>query len=121
MNSNEFRVGNLIYNDRIKNAIIFIGFDSVQLITPQGNNITARIDLIKPIILTTEFLEKTELEQSGILYQKGKFAIKPWSVGGEIEWVIFWGDKAILYEKNYPVHRLQNLYFALSNEELQIK
>ena len=56
MEAKNLRVTNLVYNDRIVNAVIFIGFDSVQLITPQGNNITARLDLIKPIPLTEEWL-----------------------------------------------------------------
>jgi hypothetical protein len=76
---------------------------------------------INPIPLTEEWLVKTDLIKDGILYEKGKFAIKPWEVGHDIEWVIFWGDKAILYEKEYKVHQLQNLYFALTGKELNTK
>jgi hypothetical protein len=56
MKANDLRVTNLIENDRIVNAIIFIGYDSVELITPQGNNITARLELIKPVLLTKDWL-----------------------------------------------------------------
>ena len=131
INEKELRIGNLLQMPFLGNVNIeVIGMALaerneglklfVQGKTKSGDTFFELPDKYKSIVLSTEFLEKTELVKDGILYQKGKFAIKKWVIGGEIEWVIFWGDKAILYEKNYPVHRLQNLYFALSNEELQL-
>ena len=73
-----------------------------------------------PVELTEELLLKCGLIVNGILYEKGRFAIKKWKVGDDIEWVIFWEDKAILYKKPYYLHELQNLYFALTGEELKI-
>ena len=132
INVNELRIGNLLQMPFLGNVnieVIGIALADrngenrlfVQAKDKSGSTFFELPEKYKPITLTTEIIEKTELEKTGILYQKGKFAIKLWVVGGEIEWVIFWGDKAILYEKNYPVHRLQNLYSSLSNEELQIK
>ena len=73
---------------------------------------------VKPIPLTTKWLEKFGFPlMNGRLYEKGRFAIKP--MGNE--WVVFWGLKDILYPKDFCVHQLQNLYFALTGEELTIK
>ena len=76
------------------------------------------LDDLNYIPLTEKWLNKTDLTKEGILYEDGRFAIKPWEVGQDIEWVIFWKDKAILYEKEYKVHQLQNLYYLLTRKEL---
>lgn len=132
MEAKEFRVTNLILNDGIVNAIIFIGYDSVQLITPQGNNITARLELIKPIPLTEEWLVRFGFER----YKDYNEFIKEY--GNKCDFILFdhktpvaqandikenqyyyWFHKTI-HIIQY-VHQLQNLYFALTGEELTIK
>ena len=124
MEAKNFRVGNLIYNDRIVNAIIFIGFDSVQLITPQGNNITARLDLIKPIPLTEKELIKFGINKYSdnhyildILHRSRiHFYTEKDKVNVEL------GNKSG-YSFGFPkveyVHELQNLFFALTGKELK--
>ncbi len=39
----------------------------------------------------------------------------------EKEWIIFWGDSRLVKIDIKYVHELQNLYFALTGQELIIK
>ncbi len=126
MEAKDLRVTNLIYNDRIVNAVILIGFDSVELITPQGNNITARLDLVKPIQLTEEWLIKFGINKYSDnhyileILNRGRlhFYTEKDKVSVEI------GNKSG-YSFGYPkikyLHELQNLYFALTGQELEYK
>lgn len=130
MKANELRVTNFVLNDGVVNAVIFIGYDSVQLITKQGNNITAHLDLIKPIPLTEEWLlsfgfhekyhstsnhwtKKAELVNAGceLIDPEDEKTDKLTGVFYYSNWGI-----DILY-----VHQLQNLFFALTGEELELK
>jgi hypothetical protein len=126
MEAKDLRVTNLIYNDRIVNAVILIGFNSVELITPQGNNITARLDLVKPIPLTEEWLIKFGINKYSDkhyileILNRGRlnFYTEKDKVSVEI------GNKSG-YSFGYPkikyLHELQNLYFALTGQELLYK
>ena len=78
-------------------------------------------EFIKPIHITEKLLLRLGFKKDEILYNKERFAIKKWEVGSEIGWVIFWLDKDILYVKPYYLHQLQNIYFSLTGEELEIK
>ena len=121
MEAKNLRVTNFVNNDRVANAIIFIGYDSVELITPQGNNITARLELIKPIELCEKWLINLGFTKNGVLYEHGKFAIKEWQVGSDNQWQLFWGDCHIKQAINMKVHELQNLFFALTDTELSFE
>jgi hypothetical protein len=123
MEAKNFRVTNLIYNDRIVNAIIFIGFDSVQLITPQGNNITARLELIKPIPLNKEWVEKL-----GGKTHEGTTYISVPNLKAELHFEFFGSEVVTTLKSQFSdlildpikyVHNLQNLFFALANDELK--
>jgi hypothetical protein len=124
MEEKELRIGNyVIKQDDYPKKTIQITYDCFDKM--EANRLQRCFEhvpfVFEPIQLTEDWLTKTNLVKSGILYSKGKFAIKPWQVGQDIEWVIFWGDKVILYKKDYKVHQLQNLYFELAGEELEIK
>jgi len=75
---------------------------------------------LRELKLSSDLLLKAGFQKDGILYSKDKFAIKEWKVGSEIEWVIFWGNNVILYERNYQFHKLQNLLYSLSGSELSL-
>lgn len=125
MEAKNFRVTNLIYNDRIVNAIIFIGFDSVELITPQGNSITARLELIKPIPLDKEWIEKL-----GGKTANGTTYISVTNLKAELHFEFFGQEVVTTIKSQFSdlildpikyVHNLQNLFFALANDELKYK
>lgn len=122
MEANELRVTNLVLNDGVVNAVLFIGYDSVQLITKQGSNIAARLDLIKPIPLTEEWLLKF-----GFMDIEEKLYCKRWRLDRVDIYKMISGDYPFYFRFNqvdlkiYSVHQLQTLYFALTEKELILK
>lgn len=113
MKANDLRVTNFVTSDRITMPIAMIGIDSVQLFTPQGNVIQARLELIKPIPLTGEWVLKYKPQlDKWYLYLSGSAA------GGFL--VYMKKDDFYLLHLKY-VHQLQNLYFALTGEELKLQ
>ena len=109
MKANELRIGNFVLtsNDFI-----------VKSYSPEGlYNLLKDIEKIKPIPLTEEWLLKfgfeKKLRYAGItVFYIKSFELK-YSHGSDI----FIYDKTLI---KY-VHSLQNLYFALTGEELTIK
>jgi hypothetical protein len=133
MKAKELRIGNLVdvYREDVHYGTIVI-----ESITPYGVN--ERIGtyyavfnkpmcdelLVKPITLTEEWLLKFGFENPDNDYR--------WVYGNDLIWVdlddggcaldraLIWLDVAFNLKIQY-VHQLQNLYFALTNEELTIK
>jgi len=120
MKATELRIGNYVkcYVKGITDR-----FDTVQLNIYHLTDICKQIKDYKyePIPLTEEWLLKfgfeLDIEDDG--YQKGKYKV---SVSDE-------GCLFFIYVGYYPeeiaefkyIHQLQNLYFALTGEELEIK
>jgi hypothetical protein len=105
MKANELRLGNLVLN----------GGSNIKDITPQTiSDFDNKLIVLNPILLTEEWLIKLgfikHVNQS-IWYTLNKVDV--WFFDGK-----YVND--IDVEINF-VHELQNLYFALTNEELQIK
>ena len=94
MNARELRIGNLVYEDD-NNVVLEI--DEWDL---------TNIGTIKPIPLTEEWLVKLKMEHNESL-TKGN---------GTYWFTLITPHTPITY-----VHQLQNLYFALTGEELKIK
>ena len=121
MRANELRIGNYINEDILGDSIISSihkNFIEVGI----GHNIgamtyTLNYTSIKPIQLTEEWLldfgfEKDEL---GWFFKENDYC----SFGlffKDNEWLFYISDTKIKY-----VHQLQNLYFALTNNELTNK
>ena len=137
MESKEFRIGNLLkYDDgTIVEVLTVSSRDIVVKRFPQPLNIS----VLHPILLTPEILEKAGF------YQLPHFTIGDnWikslgrdrflsvaSVGTPNEMVFITEEvppevKAIIVAKNYDydgktyLHNIQNLYYALTGEELEI-
>ena len=107
MKANELRIGNLIYlnEELIKFGFSILKFDDL-------NN-------IKPIPLTEEWLVRFGFKRDN----KYDFTLNVKDVGEfytSSEW--FHGNGYITFEhfgiKLFYLHQLQNLYFALTGEEL---
>lgn len=75
-----------------------------------------KIENIKPIRLTEDWLLKFGFEKKQIFYYKDKVSVKIWDVHKELEFIVFLKDSHI--NNVEYVHQLQNLFFALTNEEL---
>jgi hypothetical protein len=79
---------------------------------------TIEIEKLQPIPLTEEWLLKFGFIKYGMSYADSIFVINLWSNG------LFMPQYQYRHGKRNPikyVHQLQNLYFALTSEELTIK
>lgn len=118
MKAQELRLGNLVYDTGGK--VNTINMDAFKYLLSYGDT---DICQVKPIPLTEEWLVKFDGKK--ILYSE----IKDYSFGDYSVTIIkdvfkFWVvdsiDSPLCIEIKY-VHQLQNLYFALTGEELTIK
>jgi hypothetical protein len=125
INAQELRYGNkLLFLDDVvtfKNITEFRE-DGIYWIKPVEPKIEAKSFHFKPIELTEEWLLKLGLEKIGIW----TFSL---NLVGNLDLIYYLGEKGwSIGLKSYSdfsnlkyVHQLQNLYFALTGEELIIK
>lgn len=120
--ANELRVGNWVFRNTTKEYV------QVSDIIIRKPNFEKEMDIINPIELTEDWLLRfgfdfKETEKARV-YKMGKTFLFVFTFAGRFK------DKSFLSVGNnqYPecwptkyVHQLQNLYFALKGEELQIK
>jgi hypothetical protein len=123
MKANELRIGNyLLPGDHfIVTAIRENGLiDMENPEYPEDDYCTKGIEEIEPTPLTEEWLVKFgfTIWKAGWMNYQGQIYIKP--VDGLVEIGDSWGDTIEVNNIEY-VHQLQNLYFALTGEELTIK
>jgi len=132
--ANELRVGNMFWED-------YGGYKVVTAINSNNvgdapNTVSARsikgtvsgqysCSQIEPIPLTPEILEKCGFRQQGKrnLYSDGKLAFMEDADGftffiKDVSNVLY---KSVANSKIYYLHQLQNLYFALTGDELKIE
>ena len=123
MKANELRQGNIVDKGIIHWIGFFNGIPSVGVLENEYDSFTKTVKLksIKPIPLTEEWLIKFGFVKSldyWVISNKGFF------VGVTLKEVIypmFDIDNPMLIKTLKHVHQLQNLYFALTGEELTIK
>lgn len=106
MKATELRIGNLF--QWIEIASMGIGVDVIT----KDNHYTYE-DFKEPIPLTEEWLKRFGFEYSDLNGDSGLWKIPPFQIYGKCNQFIY--EYAL--DVNY-VHQLQNLYFALTGEEL---
>src|SRR5574343_1174109 len=111
MKANELRVTNFVsFKNLVINPVLMIGYDAVELISPKGDITEAKLAEIFPIPLTEEWLLRFGFEffrgYERNVYRLRKMII----VGGELFYY--------RHIQIFHVHQLQNLYSALTGEEL---
>lgn len=112
----EVRVGNLVQNDRIGIFKIEIGSLLNILERPKQNK-----GKYQPIPLTEEWLVRFGFEKPAHSWICGVFHLSEWD-DFPLNWCVAMNkNNAIIFLKLKYVHQLQNLYFALTNQELTIK
>lgn len=119
MEAKELRIGNLVkvfdYKPKVE-------FDTIATITQYGWETVNGYNGIEPIPLTEEWLLKFGFEINRHFARLNNFELgfitreKNW----QLEYSIGTIGKWILKDIEY-VHQLQNLYFALTGEELELK
>ena len=129
MEANELRIGNyILYDGNIVKVWGLSGdVEHISLLSKAGL-FGDKISKIKPITLTEEILLKCGFEKIdtkniplGYYYTKFPICIIPNESGNDIE--IMDNDYSINMGNNSPkyLNQLQNLYFALTGKELEIK
>ena len=137
MKANELRIGNLVLNDGCICEIFHIyggTFINCALKTKQGSQINAHYELLKPILLTKEWLIKLGYEKRvdndtcnlfdlKIFKEKTVNALNRGQgfmcLADFIEKEGWFLDLQTQVTLKY-VHQLQNLYYALTGEELSL-
>tara|TARA_R110000850_G_scaffold27360_2_gene77375 strand:- start:54 stop:419 length:366 start_codon:yes stop_codon:yes gene_type:complete len=120
MEAKELRIGNWIkYNFKMQ------GWNDVQVCANDFHNGFRDDKFVsmnyKPIPLTEEWLLKFGFEKPYFSWMCDKFHLTEWDEY-PLHWIVsFNKNNAVIVLKLKHVHQLQNLYFALTNEELIIK
>lgn len=126
MKASELRIGNYIKKDggalwRVSG--VFLGNDTVVVVTDDVH-FTLPLSEFSPIPITEEWLLKFGFEIKGIAnyvtidfttYQKGRVIVN------DANWIDYDGNWLDMDYKLEYAHQLQNLYFALTGEELIMK
>ena len=122
MKASELRIGNYVYHEVWKNDIP-LGIFNIA-------NFEAGLESIKPIPLTEEWLLRFGFELKEEFYQEGLLDTFMFHKDNIVDVEFSDNHKKLYWYDNYSsiyhqdilyVHQLQNLYFALTGEELTIK
>jgi len=111
MKANELRIGNWVrwnYEESSEGNVYPVEYGY------ELDDIKNNPNIVKPIPLTEEWLLKFGFEYSDLNGDSGLWKIPPFQIYGKYNQFIY--DYRL--DVNY-VHQLQNLYFALTYEELQ--
>jgi hypothetical protein len=119
MKANELRIGNYVQSGRGIYTIGYISTDGIEAVLSEDKTLIINNSIIfKPIPLTEQWLKDFGFRKVGYNEEENDvFTIKDDEV-----WILWNGHKFILdqYENEIKyVHQLQNLYFALTGEELK--
>lgn len=108
MKASELRIGNLVLN-KIDNSILEISAKDILFLEEGGDEF-----IFEPIPLTEEWLLKFWFEKlNSAWYGYGNLKL---NISFDADWGGNW-----LGVRSKHVHKLQNLYFALTGEELTIQ
>jgi hypothetical protein len=107
MKAEELRVGNLVYY-KLKDQLIVFTIDN-------GKQIDTYLKVFEPIPINEEWFIKFGFELHFGKYFKGNFHYNP-----EVK-MFFWYGIPLLDSLWNEVHKLQNLHFALTGQEITIK
>lgn len=127
--SNELRKGNyVLYNNKFC-YVSQVLWDRLEVCCNQEGDeqyTECQYEEISPITLTVEVLEKCHLAKherfhysNVFVSEKSNFTINQLRDNLEISFGVS-SNPAIVAKGNISLHQLQNLYFALLNEELQV-
>ncbi len=120
--ANEYRLGNLV-NYTVNREPLHIGKITGLYVTQEEER-KIIIDYHypgvfgEPIPLTPDILEKCGFDKRGYKKLSNKLKLE-WSFGNEF-WIDREGETVFTFENINSLHQLQNLYFALTGEELNV-
>lgn len=117
MKANELRIGNYVYfHGDVEEINMVDGFGVIG----REEQPLCSIDEVEPIPLTEEWLLRFGFEEEGESFNLNDFSIE--LIGDDGRWCTYFFDTYHSVECSLSlikyVHQLQNLYFALTGEEL---
>jgi hypothetical protein len=113
MKANELRIGNYVFMDTPNRTIKFRSFDEL-------SNVESYPYRFKSIPLTEEWLLKLNAKSTETIPAKNGIWIEC-EIDNQGCWVSISHGMGIVVVRVDHVHQLQNLYFALTGEELILK
>ena len=123
MNANELRIGSLVFSKETKEVEIITGVSDIHISFSSITSGYPTIEEIEPILLTEKWLLKFGFKKT----TDGFLKIKTRKRGVCLE-INLKTKRFILFNSFFTellflehVHQLQNLYFALTGQELTIK
>ena len=119
MKTTDLRIGNFI-QDQFGDIITVDGLDDMDVFSCDCGDIP--VHAVQPIPLTEQWLLDFGFKVKRDFYEKGKLSIasanlKDYYPNGRV----YYNSWAIVESQPKYVHQLQNLYFALAQEELILK
>jgi hypothetical protein len=131
MKANELRIGNWVIchfmNVEIKTQVLWMTYDILQqkyfAHVKDGERINGYCieTNCKPIPLTPELLDRCGFVKEGILYHYGKFSIAFGDTIITSDGRTYFNSWAILDHSPKYLHQIQNIYHALTGNELEVK
>jgi hypothetical protein len=117
MQSKELRIGNWISHTPSKNETTDANFIVSEINMFDGNTINGlESEDCEPIPLTEKLFLKFGFEKRDSFFEHWNFGLSIYKDGNYFE-----SDQLPMFIKLQYVHQLQNLYFALTGEELELK
>lgn len=129
MRTNELRLGNLIkksndpiWIEKFKGEITIVDISILEIIDSENkkNKIRERIDFYEPISLTEEWLIKFGFKKFSDKWNNNTFRNKYLIIKQHKDHFTYLSGLGKLVKIKY-IHKIQNLYFALTGNELEIK
>jgi hypothetical protein len=117
--ANELRIGNWVYDGEMKRICVIaeVREETVKLDpTPYA---ATRLKWLMPIPLTPDILEKAGFKKDRTGFALPDRMSLSFSVTKDGEYLACWLDKSLGVIVKY-LHQLQNLYFALTGNELEV-
>ncbi len=112
--ANELRIGNWVYDNVLNGYVQFKSFFGLC-------NAETKPEQYSPIPLTSDILDKCGFVKEYDVYSKSAFEIANVTDGNGNKSFVLLNGKNPASVCFYHLHQLQNLYFALTGEELTIK
>lgn len=115
--ANELRIGNVIY---LQNKPIKVNIDTLnRILNPEYSENIKFKDQYKPIELTSDIISKTHFyyDSDSESFQISDCTLKLYDYDDEGFMCVIFGNESHFIKY---LHQLQNLYFALTGQELEI-
>lgn len=122
LKASDLRIGNYVKFGKLFKKVVEISQDGFYVLDKDGTTLKSTWADLQPIPLTEDILLKCGFQKISTNYEKGFLLLWGNLKTGTIDFVLIEPHSNIRHVTALSyLHQLQNLYFALTNEELEIK